>query len=304
MNPNYSYIRFGVMPYQSISNPVSPRRPLNISKNMYITQYNTTSITINPGNSLQCAFLDGYTGTTPDQTALFYELKSPSSTLTNSVGMKKELTGKPSIDKATCYVGGYIHVEHVSGTGPCEFVGTVYPYLNSFIDFQTQIGLGSVNVTSFPITNNGVFVSCMPFELKSKRFKTQSFSEFTILAHHFTITNNGTGSIVVNISGKWWHEVYEATTNSLIAFTQDNKCPYKLAEFVLGQMRNTHTFVLQSEALARFANIDTAIDTAIEAVVSPWQLLPGQPEPGPEPEPEPEIDSDEEWASRPLIWNP
>ena len=309
MNPNYSYLRFGVMPYQTPNDPVSPKRPLGLCKKMYKVDFAPTPITIVAGGELECIFMDGYiSGTNSEPIALFYSAQANqiSTTPDRSHASKKVLTGKPSVaDHATCYVGGFLKVTHTSGTGPCVFEGRYYePYSTSSpANWSDVLNSGPSAIQSLVMTNNSVFVSCMPTELKAKRFYQLSVADFHRISYHFKVKNNGPGSVVLTLSGNWWLETYESVGTSPVAFTDDSKCPYKLAEFVFGNLRNTKMYTLQTNVATEYANLDTTITTALAAIVTPWQVLTTDVTFEAPPEPE-EPDSDEEWAARPMVWNP
>ena len=158
------------------------------------------------------------------------------------------------------------------------------------------------------MTNNSVFVSCMPTDLKSKRFQSLGFADFDKISYHFKVKNNGPDTVQLNLYGSWWLETYESVGISPVTYIQDNKCPYKLAEYVLGTLRNTKMCVLESNADTEYSNIDATITAAIATITNPWQIITNnvvfETTVAPEPEPEPEPDSDEEWGARPMIWNP
>lgn len=307
MNPNYSYLRFGAMPYKTPSNPVSPKRPLNMCKKMYKVDFAQTPITVVAGGELECIFMEGYlAGTNSEPIALFY-IAQPNQTSTSPDRQplsRKPLTGKPDLaTTATCYIGGFLKVTHTSGTGPCVFQGRYYEHYNntSPATWNDVLNSGPSAVQSLVMTGDSVFVSCMPSELKAKRFYQLAFPDFHRISYHFKVKNNGADSMVLNLSGSWWLETYEAIGTSPVTFTDDSKCPYKLAEFVFGHLRNTKMYTLQTNVDAEYANLDDAITNALVAVVAPWQVITSNIEFGiPAPI---EADSDEEWESRPKIWN-
>lgn len=307
MNPNYSYLRFGVMPYQTPGNPVSPNRPLSICKKMYKVDFAQTPITVVAGGELECVFMEGYVAATNSEPiALFYAAQpnQTSATPDRSNASKKPLTGKPALtDHATCYIGGFLKVTHTSGTGPCVFDGRYYePFSNtSPATWSNVLNSGPSAIQSINMTGDSVFVSCMPSELKAKRFYQVTYPEFHRISYHFKVKNNGADSMVLNLSGSWWLETYESTGTSPVTFTNDTKCPYKLAEFVFGHLRNTKIYTLQTNVVAEYNNLDNTIVNALAAVVTPWQMITSNIAFGIPPPAEP--DSDEEWESRPKIWN-
>ena len=312
MNPNYSYLRFGTMPYQTPDNPVSPYRPLSLGKKMYRVLFEETTFTIIPGGELECILMEGYLyGVDSEPIALFCtthtNLSSPSPERVPA--NKQILTGKPGIaDHATCYIGGYMSFSHSSGTGPVELRSKYYEP-NHTTTYMTWDGTITAPAKTLTITGTGAFISCMPSEIKSKRFYQLNIPDFHTMTYHTKVRNSGTGNVDVKVSGMWWLETYEALGTSPVTFT-DDKCPYKLAEFVFGELRNTKRCILRNAALSEYSNLDTTITNALATIVNPWQILTsgvnvsvtviGEVPPVPEPEP----DSDEEWGSRPVLWNP
>lgn len=278
-NLNYRYLSFASMPSPYLAGPVSPHRPVYLNKKMHRVEFPETLFTLAPNTELEIIFMDGYiNGSASEHISFFIQYNTvPTNTIqSRSTGSKRALTGKPtSTDLGSAYIGGFIRVTGGS-TGILTNEWRYYEPTSitvpvSYLDIATT---GSSAIR----TNNGILnrtnINCIPSELKFKRFLNLTAPDFHRMVCHVKIRNtSATVSATTNVYGCWFVETNDAQTGG-VSYSQDTKCPMKLAEYVLGYLRNTTlSFSDDTNEASKLQNLDASITTAITEVAKSWEAL-------------------------------
>lgn len=311
MEDQYKYLKFGIMPHTH-PDVVSPYTPMSLNKKLYQITFSSGPISIGTSSTLEGVVLEPYTAVVNEQAAiaLCYAVNPPSTgTYLAKYGGPKTLSNVPGYTKGHRYIGGYLKITPVSGPS-VNFLGRCYePQIPT-----TSTSWSTINSTASPtsvFTNiaGPVYISCIPQDLAYRNLTGETYGYFVRSCYHFKVENaSPTTSSTINIQGSWWVETYEPELNT-VTYVQDYHCPYKMAEYIFGNMRSSYMFVEEANKNTLYTGLTTAIDAALSSVTNSWEMLTsdititgGSPDPDPEPEPEPT--SDEEWAARPIVWNP
>lgn len=311
MENKYQYLKFGLMPYVH-PDIVSPYTPLPFNKKIYNTTFNSGSINIAPLATLEGVILEPFTAVTNQQSpiALYYSTSTVnSSTYDAMFGSAKTLTGSPDLTKGYRYIGGCLKITPTSNTRPTFFGRAYEPPTYNNPTYWSLLNSTSVPSTTFSNPAGPIYINCIPQDLEYRNLSGQTNGYFVRSCYHFRLVNTSpTDTQTVIIEGSWFTEAYEAAVNT-ITYVQDSYCPYKMAEYVFGHMRSSYMFVEEASKTSLYNGLTVAIDGALNTITNPWALLTSDititgTAPDPDPEPEPEPTSDEEWAARPVIWNP
>lgn len=307
MEDPYKYVKFALMPYAS-STPVVPYTPFQMPDNVYMGTHQSSTITVPVGSQLEIWFVNSYTTTTPancSQVAFFYQvITQTTSVMTLSETNRQVITGLPSEYIGGRYIGGYFTINHLSGlTG--TLLETRYGHGGSIWLSDTKIPPVSRTITA----GSTHYLSCIPTNLEY-RYISKSTTAFYApgLRYGARVKNNTTGAITLNVSMKCWMQSYELSSASPVIFEKDSVMPYKLAEYLIGNLRNNYLFMSSDESQTALPLLTSNITTTLQALIVPWQQITSDvtinvaADPVTEPEPGP--DSDEEWGARPMIWNP
>lgn len=296
--PDYTYLRFALMPFHPSTVVSSPLRPLGLNKRMFKAEFTETQFTIPAGGELEVIFMEGYISSTNSEAiALFYNvnatqlLTSPSRSFAN----KRTLIGKPASDSATCYVAGYLKVSHVSGTGPLVVDSRMYEpqSITSPANFSDVANVHTLGIRTNTLTNGNVFINCLPSELKAKRFSNLTVPDFHRTSHHFKVKNNGGSSATVSLLGQFWLETYDPI-NTGIFFVQ-SMIPAKLAEYILGIIKNSPLPVTDSSNYTeRYDLLDNNITVYLKSIGLAWQMISSS---------YGSVPDEEDWTSRPKVSN-
>jgi hypothetical protein len=282
-NPNYSYLRFVTMPYSYTSSPVSPHRPNNTSKRMHKVEFVSTLFTMTAGSELEIIFLDGYVnGTTSEALALFiqYNAAPTDDIQSRQSGLKRTLIGKPTpTDISTAYVGGLIRLLG-GATSTLQVEYRYYePYSYNAPLTYSSIPNSSTSTSSIRYAdnygqNNTIAINCLPVDLRFKRFSNLTYADFHRMACHIKVKNIGATTGTVDVYGCWFLETVDYSTSGGISYSQDTKCPMKLAEYVIGQLRNSSAVYTDSVTTAtKLANLDQTITSTIAELTKSWDIL-------------------------------
>ena len=258
--------------------PISPYRPSSLSKRVNKVEFPDTIFTLAANSELEIICYDGYINSpTSEHIALFIQYNSA---FTNVIqprlaAHKRTLTNKPATtDIGTAYIGGYLRF--TGGTGSFTMEHRFYEPL-SFAnpsDYSNIYNNGT-NMIKYPpnsLANNSIHLNCMPVDLRTKRFANIASSDFHKLCHHVKIKNTGASAGTVSVYGAWWLETNEPTYGG-VAYYADLKCPHKLAEYVIGNLRNKILTWDSTTSTAMFNQLDNTITTAVEEVTQPWKAL-------------------------------
>lgn len=282
VNPNYNYLRFACMPFHtSLYNaPVSAYRVCTLSKRLNRCEFADTVFTIPAGGELEVIFMDTYiNGGESEHIAFFVQVNStPTSTIQPRISTAKRfISNKPSNTTDTCYLGGYFRLNGGSGNLTTEYRFYEPVSVSNPSQYSNINNAGTTRIRQAPNNqnNNAIWINCLPTELKNKRFSGSiTSSENHRMVYHAKVKNNGTSSATCSIQGAWWIESQDPAWGG-ITYSQDNKCPSKLAEYVISYLRTESDAVYCDAHIlnARFDRLDSYITQALQEIVYNWKAF-------------------------------
>lgn len=307
MTDKYAYNKFATMPYTATM-AVSPFTPMATRKVVKKLTHSST-VTVPAGSTLDGVLIEPFTNSSSENSIcrLHYALLPVTGTaLTATHGPYKLIPDMPSSQQGVRYIGGYMRFKPYTG----HTVSLKFRYLTPTDSsayytwtYGSMTGSSIERLVPTLTGDDSVYYNMSPDDLRYKNYSGIDTPSFPQTQYRFQVSNTGSTDIGIFITGEWWYETYNPEEEG-VEFIQDEKCPYKLSEYILAHLKGDYSVVLESEIAARTAGLDGVLDAAIENIVGNWAMLTsdititGDGNGAPE-DPEPE-----DWTLRKRIWNP
>lgn len=307
MTDKYAYLKFSLMPY-SAPTAVSPFTPIGTRKVVKKLTHSST-VTVPANSTLDGVLVEPFTQVSGvnSMCRLYYAiLPVTGSSLFAAYGTNKTIVGMPPSEQGVRYIGGYMRFKPYTG----HTVSLAFRYFSpgdsdSYYAFNDGViaGPSMIRPIASVTGDDSVYYNMSPNDLRFKNYSGIDNPSFPQTQYRFQVTNEGSTDVGMFISGEWWYETYNPEEDG-VEFIQDEKCPYKLSEYVLAHLKSDYSVVGESDVLTKTSGLNTALDAALESIVGNWTMLTSDITITGDGGGEPDEPEQEDWTLRKRIWNP